>query len=764
MADNFHGDNIAESAVLAACMNIPTATANARRTLTPEAFFRPDHGLIFAAMVAVDDRHAIVDPVSVYAELAARKELGKVNAAYLHTLYAYPFLSVSWAIRRVASLAKQRERSQLAQRIGQIGAEVDDPDDMSDELAKQLVQLEALIDDKSDDDDVPGLETWDAFLAKPDRPSDAVVPKLLDRQEIVMILAAPGVGKAAWVGTPIATPSGWSTIGALRRGDRVFDEAGEPCTVTAVSPTWMQDTWRVVFDDGVELIVNGAHEWNVLDRQARSGREGTPDHRTRWSQTRTVSTRDLVDAGLTDRYGARRWSVPCARPLQAPESALPIDPYVLGVWLADGTEADGSVTLNDETKSAIPGLLELRGEVLSRWKSAACTYTVRGLKVRLADLGVLGHKHIPSMYLRASEKQRLDLLRGIMDGDGFTMNGNAVGIDLCDPILSRDVAELAESFGWKVRRSIGPAVITEPDGTRRTVGTRWRLNWRPDVDIFAARSHPVDDARQSSRHTHRTIVAVESVPTVPTVCIEVDSPRHLYLLGESLVPTHNSWLSRQVALTVASGVHPFMPSRRVEPKRTLLVDLENPESTVRRQSHEPYYAIRHLADGEAVGDRGWIWTHTAGLNIRKRQDAALLERVVSDTRPDLVCIGSLYNVFARGSSDWDTAAEEAIAVLNRIRSRYGCALWIEHHMPRASEGGHRQSPFGSTLWERWPSYGRVISRIGGDFYDFAVFRGDREAGREFPPGLRRGGKTPWTAIWDADELELIRQNFDRRSA
>jgi hypothetical protein len=63
------------------------------------------------------------------------------------------------------------------------------------------------------------------------------------------------------------------------------------------------------------------------------------------------------------------------------------------------------------------------------------------------------------------------------------------------------------------------------------------------------------------------------------------------------------------------------------------------------------------------------------------------------------------------------------------------------------------------LWERWPSYGRVISRIGGEFYDFAVFRGDREAGREFPAGLQRGGKLPWSPIWDREELELIRENF-----
>lgn len=407
------GDELAEQAVLAACLNQPTGTANARRTLNPDSFYRADHALIFAAMIAVDDRSALVDPISVYGELLHRKQLGRIESTYLHTLWTFPYFSAGWAIRRVANLAHQRARAAVAQRIGQIGTEVTDPDDMADALAKSLIELEVLIDNVDEDDTVPGLDTWAEFMARPEKASDAVVPGLLDRQETVMVLAAPGVGK--------------------------------------------------------------------------------------------------------------------------------------------------------------------------------------------------------------------------------------------------------------------------------------------------------------------------------------------------------SWLSRQVAITVAAGVHPFITDRRIPPMRTLLIDLENPESTVRRQTADPYHRIQRLTDNP-LNDNAWVWMHTAGLNIRKRPDAALLERVISETRPDLVCVGSLYNVFSRGSSDWDTAAEETISVFNRLRARYGCAFWIEHHMPRSQDGGHRQSPFGSTLWERWPSYGRVIKRIAGDIYEFSVFRGDREAGREFPPGLRRAplhsGPLTWLPIWDADDVRL----------
>lgn len=213
-----------------------------------------------------------------------------------------------------------------------------------------------------------------------------------------------------------------------------------------------------------------------------------------------------------------------------------------------------------------------------------------------------------------------------------------------------------------------------------------------------------------------------------------------------------SWLSRQVALCVAAGVHPFKPSIRIHPRRTLLVDLENPPSAVRRQADGLYVAVEQM--GVPVGDRGHIWRFPEGLNIRKHADAMMLERVVAETRPELVCLGSLYNAYQRGRDDWDTAAEEVKAVFNRLRQRYGVALWLEHHMPRGADGKGTGNPFGSTVWERWPGFGRVLERVGENAYWLKqTFRQDRDDNRDFPVGLYRGGQLPWSSIWDFTELE-----------
>jgi replicative DNA helicase len=210
-----------------------------------------------------------------------------------------------------------------------------------------------------------------------------------------------------------------------------------------------------------------------------------------------------------------------------------------------------------------------------------------------------------------------------------------------------------------------------------------------------------------------------------------------------------SWLSRQLCLTVAAGVHPFKPAERIEPQRTLLIDLENPPQMVRRQSRPLSSQVARLG---SASDLGWVWMRPEGLDLRKHADAQLLERVISETQPSLVALGSLYKAFQRGRDDWDTAAEEVRAVFDRMRSRFRCAFWLEHHMPKGSE--HR-NPFGSSVWERWPGFGRVIERRGENVFELAkTFRGDRDV-REFPAGLYRGGELAWSPIWDADELELL---------
>lgn len=222
-----------------------------------------------------------------------------------------------------------------------------------------------------------------------------------------------------------------------------------------------------------------------------------------------------------------------------------------------------------------------------------------------------------------------------------------------------------------------------------------------------------------------------------------------------------STLSRQLCLALAAGVEPFRDRPLRQPYRTLLIDLENAAAVVVSETRDLHHAAKLYAGGD-LGGRAWFWHHPEGFNLRDRGDAAMLERVVADVRPDLVAMGSLYKAFQRGRDDWETAAGEVRVVLDGLRRRFGFALWLEHHMPKQAGGGVSGTPYGSAVWEWWPSVGRTLVRCPTSprsaLYELRPsFRGDRGVHDGIPAGLDRHGpgRWPWKPVWDSEELQML---------
>lgn len=86
-------------------------------------------------------------------------------------------------------------------------------------------------------------------------------------------------GKALALDTPIATPTGWTTMGELRTGNEVFGDDGQVCQVTFAHPAQAdRPCYEVTFSDGERIIADAAHEWWVESRQARLSRFQTRRH------------------------------------------------------------------------------------------------------------------------------------------------------------------------------------------------------------------------------------------------------------------------------------------------------------------------------------------------------------------------------------------------------------------------------------------------------------------------------------------------------
>ncbi len=362
------------------------------------------------------------------------------------------------------------------------------------------------------------------------RPQAAHHTLLLDKLEAVergeisrlMIFMPPGSAKALDLDTPIPTPSGWKRMGDLRVGDQVFDENGKTCNVTWVSPIWRdRPVYKVTTDCGDEIIADRDHEWLVRLCGKRQVFKIKETHEL----CRRRSKRPLIQ-----RAGA----------LELPGADLPIDPYLLGVWLGDGTSATMAVTSSLEDQPWMRAELERLGYVTSG-TSVPTLFRVRGVRGEFVKLGLVndplhnthGRKHIPAAYMRASYEQRLSLLQGLIDTDGTVCRARGCST-FCNTNreLAEAVRELVRSLGVKAGWSESRAMLNGVD-----CGSVYR------VSFYLAGSARLPRKAMLTRNQHRTPnTYIEVVPhgRADTVCIEVDSPSHLFLCGRSMTPTHNS--------------------------------------------------------------------------------------------------------------------------------------------------------------------------------------------------------------------------------
>jgi replicative DNA helicase len=180
----------------------------------------------------------------------------------------------------------------------------------------------------------------------------------------------------------------------------------------------------------------------------------------------------------------------------------------------------------------------------------ACHQSKASLQGRLRALGVLGDKHIPMNYLRASETQRRELLAGLLDTDGTVTNAGCVQFAVTNRRLAEDVRELVHSLGYR-----SGWAEKKVNGRTEASSTAYLLTFSTDDQVFGlARKqimHKERDARSTPKRSQRFITAVEPIESVPVRCIEIDHPSHLYLAGRTFIPTHNSTLALDVARSAA---------------------------------------------------------------------------------------------------------------------------------------------------------------------------------------------------------------------
>jgi hypothetical protein len=330
--------------------------------------------------------------------------------------------------------------------------------------------------------------------------------------------------------TKLPTPDGWTTMEEVSEGDTLLDSQGNPCKVIGKSAVHQRICYRVTFDDGTSVVCDDEHLWSTLSNEGK-----------RLVQ-KVLNTEEIRNT-LKRENGQIRHRVINTKPLDLPHADLPIDPYVLGCWLGDGSSGEGQICKPDEEMFK---LIEGRGFKVgpligngTKGRESSRPRTVYGLRTLLRECGLLGAKHIPKRYLRASREQRTDLLRGLMDTDGsWNKSRRHAVFTSVDKVFMDSVYELVVSLGQR------PIVSTvQAKGFGKLV-TAYVLSFTPvgDLNPFlsSVKAGRVQPLRGTSKTWRRGIHSVERTVTVPTQCLKVDSPDSTYLCTEAMIPTHNT--------------------------------------------------------------------------------------------------------------------------------------------------------------------------------------------------------------------------------
>jgi hypothetical protein len=207
-------------------------------------------------------------------------------------------------------------------------------------------------------------------------------------------------------------------------------------------------------------------------------------------------------------------------------------------------------------------------------------------------------------------------------------------------------------------------------------------------------------------------------------------------------------LARQMAILCACGIHPFT-YQRMNPIRTLTIDLENPERIIKRTSTDIMKRAKARSGMKKVDAQ--LLIKPAGLDLMKSSDRDILERAIETAKPELLVMGPLYKAFVDpGGRTSESVAIEVAKYLDYVRDTYKCALWLEHHAPLGESMNNRQlRPFGSAVWSRWPEFGISLTPdIGGGvpfLYDVKHFRGARDE-RQWPTKIKRGTLFPFEVV------------------
>lgn len=396
------------------------------------------------------------------------------------------------------------------------------------------------------------------------------------KADVLLFGGNPGGGKLLKLDTVIPVPlktdeSGFKAHGDLRKGDFVFAPDGTEVEVLQRHDTvFSVDAFELELNTGEIIVCDGGHLWKVMDRKNRDRclrmsdewrkkrRTNRPSRKKEFTQKPRVSEvitklnksrvhnilRSKSDVLSTRQMfsdfvmgdNRLKYSIDVISPIKGDDVALPVDPYLFGLWLGDGYTRNDDIVMMTSDWDDIQKYTPKPSRVLIEGaeKNRIQEVQIRRFEELRNRISRRSKKEIPPIYLRSSQEQRRELLRGMMDTDGTCDDRGHCELGFSNEKLARDALGLINSLGVKV-------VIKKKTFKKKELNDHWRMKFIPDFDVFKMK-RKLEKQQKPRRSTVSRRYIKDIRPTKPTNMNCITVVGGLYCVGNTFITTHNSAL------------------------------------------------------------------------------------------------------------------------------------------------------------------------------------------------------------------------------
>ena len=554
--DSVYSINI-ERAVLSSILFNPEELEDVLGVLKPKDFYFPAHKKIFEVMVKLHNDAMPIDEEFIRRRLDS-KDVD--DSILLEILSANPITNTLAYVREIKDGSIKRELATLATTIKKVAIE----EEMSANEALDTIQGELYkISTDSATSELKDMQviTHDtlSYIEKMKKMGNKHLIgettgfDALDRKttgfnegDLIIIAARPAMGKCLGRGTKVVMFDGTlKNVEDVKVGDQLMGDDSKPRKVLSTTSGIEQMYW-VRQNKAKDYRVNESH---ILSLK-RSRTEGP--HRN--GDVLNINIKEYIEK--TDKFKSNYKGYKVA--VEFEEKELVINPYFLGLWLGDGASAKVSIYTQDTeiidflNEYAKELGLEVR-EYIAENKCPEYSITNKkqidgktafSLQKLLRDENVLGNKHIPNNYLINSQKNRLELLAGLIDSDGhYDKDVNGYEITQKDENLAKQIKYLCDTLGFRTSLIKKKANIKSIDFETEV----YRVRIFGNINIIPVKIERKKAKEWTCNRTwNQTGITIEKDIVDEYFGFEIDGNK-LFLL-EDMTVTHNTALVLNMAL------------------------------------------------------------------------------------------------------------------------------------------------------------------------------------------------------------------------